>query len=170
MPTSRSRSRNRWNQFRRSAEAAPAAIRESLGRTPSENHWFQLWTRFERGAEDVSSGFTVTIKFVEPLGAHSQHLGTTITVNLGARDTIGTLKDMIANVTHIPKEELRLTHSCPCLRMTYSNMRNNGIVRGYMQGLDMENGTVIECYTRLMSRNRQPHRADDPAQWLHAGP
>ena len=114
----------------------------------------------------------MTIKFVEPLGAHSQHLGTTFTVNLEASDTIGQLKDGIANVTHIPKEELRLTHSCPLLRHAYSNMRNNGLVCGYMHGLDMENGKVIECYVH--SPHESPptaHRegvreADDPREPL----
>ena len=120
-------------QFQRSAAAAsrspaaaaasrsPAAIYAELGGLanlpPSVNPWYHLWKH--------ASGFTVTIKFVQPLGAHSQHLGTTITVNLEASDTIGKLKDMIANVTHIPKEELRLTHICPRHRHTHSNMRND---------------------------------------------
>ena len=107
----------------------------------------------------ASFGFTVLIKFVEPLDgiAASQHRGTSLTLNLEARDTIGTLKGKIANVTQIPKEELRLTHSCPLLRQTYPNMRNNGVVRGYMHGLNMENGDVIECSTPLV--RRRPHRA-----------
>ena len=50
-----------------------------------------------------SLGFTVTIKFVQPLPQHLD-LEEPIFVNLEASDNINKLKDMIANVTHIPKE------------------------------------------------------------------